>query len=243
MSAIYVSNLNKTFQNNMVEIKAVQNLTMEVQTGSFTSIVGKSGCGKTTFLKLIAGLQAADSGTINFEQSRIGFMFQDARLLPWRTVRGNLLLAFPSVRGRKNKQIETQKNNAQIENLLQLVGLAERGDEYPSRLSGGMAQRAALARCLCRNPGILLLDEPFSALDAITRKQLRVEMSRIWRKLRITVILVTHDIEEAVFLSDTVLLMNCGTITKQFTIPLEQPRIIHTPDFQNYCREIEECIG
>ncbi|GHV20315.1 sulfonate ABC transporter ATP-binding protein [Spirochaetia bacterium] len=243
MSAIYVSNLNKTFQNNMMEIKAVQNLTMEVQTGSFTSIVGKSGCGKTTFLKLIAGLQAADSGTINFEQSRIGFMFQDARLLPWRTVRGNLLLAFPSVRGRKNKQIETQKNNAQIENLLQLVGLAERGDEYPSRLSGGMAQRAALARCLCRNPGILLLDEPFSALDAITRKQLRVEMSRIWRKLRITVILVTHDIEEAVFLSDTVLLMNCGTITKQFTITLEQPRIIHTPDFQNYCREIEECIG
>jgi sulfonate transport system ATP-binding protein len=212
-----------------------------IPAGSFTVILGPSGCGKTTFLRLVAGLETADSGQINFDspiqrgsRSRFGFMFQDPRLLPWLTVEENLHLAFPPK--------ADAKRDAEIDHLLRLVGLDGWKRAYPRRLSGGMAQRSSLARALCRKPEILLLDEPFSALDAFTRARLRRDLDALWKSLNITVILVTHDIEEAVYLADRVIRMKEGGIEGCFDISLPRPREQRSGTFQNFCRLIEEAL-
>lgn len=241
-----ISGLSRTFRadprlNNGREVRAVHGFDLEVSEGSFTVIVGPSGCGKTTLLRLIAGLETADCGQIEFDgpvqrpsRFRFGFMFQDARLLPWLTVEENLRLAFPARPG--------AETGAEINNLLRLVGLEGWKTAYPRRLSGGMAQRAALARALCRKPEILLLDEPFGALDAFTRTRLRRDLDELWKSLNVTVILVTHDIEEAVYLADRVVHMKDGGIHGSLDIKLPRPRDHRSPGFQNLCRLIEEAI-
>jgi sulfonate transport system ATP-binding protein len=236
-----VNGLGRTFRNSGREVRAVRSLDLAILTGSFTVIVGPSGCGKTTFLRLLAGLEKADTGRIDFDgpveypnRSRFGFMFQDARLLPWLTVEENLRLAFPPKAGGDMA--------AEIDRLLRLVGLEGGNKIYPRRLSGGMAQRAALARALCRKSEILLLDEPFGALDAFTRSRLRRDLDELWKSLNVTVILVTHDIEEAVYLADRIILMKEGGIEGEFPISLPRPRDQRSPEFQNLCRLIEDSL-
>ena len=231
---LYVRSLSRTFFNDGKAVRAVRNVDLVIPHGSFTAIIGPSGCGKTTLLRLISGLETADSGHIDFDgpfcgphRPRFGFMFQDARLLPWLTVEENLRLAVPP-----GEVVDTGA-------LLRLVGLEGWQTAYPRRLSGGMAQRAALARALCRKPRILLLDEPFGALDAFTRSRLRRDLDELWRQLAITVILVTHDIEEAVYLADRVIRMNNGSIEGGLDISLPRPRDQRSPHFQNICRLIE----
>jgi ABC-type nitrate/sulfonate/bicarbonate transport system ATPase subunit len=214
---------------------------LNIEAGTFTVILGRSGCGKTTLLKLIAGLEKAGAGTVKFPVTaapKFGFMFQDPRLLPWLTVEQNLALAFPRPKNKKEKQLVHEE----IQKVLSMVGLEERALSWPRQLSGGMAQRAALARCLCRKPDILLLDEPLSSLDAFTRTRLRHELDRLWRELDLTVILVTHDIEEAVFLGSRVLLMEGGAMKNEFDIALPRSRDCHGAEFQEYCRKIEDKI-
>jgi ABC-type nitrate/sulfonate/bicarbonate transport system ATPase subunit len=213
----------------------VHDFSLDIPPEDFTVVVGPSGCGKTTLLKLIAGLEKPDAGNIVFsEESRFGFMFQDARLLPWLTVEENLRLAFPSqnVPGAREEIAKT----------LGLAGLAGWEAAYPRQLSGGMAQRAALARALCRKPRVLLLDEPFGALDAFTRTRLRQELDKLWKNLKMTVVMVTHDIEEAVYLADKILLMKAGGIQGKLEVSLSRPRERRSPEFQALCREIEKGI-
>jgi sulfonate transport system ATP-binding protein len=231
VAELSIKGLCRSFRNAAAEIPAVRDFSLSIASGSFTVIVGPSGCGKTTLLRLIAGLEKPDTGEIIFNKKpRFGFMFQDARLLPWLTVERNLRLAFPP---------KSENPQAEIDKVLRMVGLADWKDAYPRKLSGGMAQRVALARALCRKPSILLLDEPLGALDAMTRTKLRRELDDLWKSLGITVILVSHDIEEAVFLADRIILMRNGTIEGETEVRLPRPRERHSAEFQEICRSIE----
>jgi len=255
---INIHSLSKSYTDPEGKIiHAVQDCSLDIQGGSFTVFAGRSGCGKTTLLKLIAGLEQPDSGTIKFsaqsgnaEQSgsveysggapKFGFMFQDLRLLPWLTVEQNLALAF----SRPRNKTEKAAMQTEIRRILAMTGLPDRAASLPKELSGGMAQRAALARCLCRKPEILLLDEPLCSLDAFTRLRLRTELEKLWRQLGLTVILVTHDIEEAVFFGERIFLVNEGKPQSEVTITLPRPRDYHSTEFQEYCRKIEtELLG
>jgi len=226
-------------------IQAIWDCSLDIECGSFTVFIGKSGCGKTTLLKLIAGLEQPDSGTVEFisEQDggivpKLGFMFQDPRLLPWLTVEQNLALAFPLAKSKAEK-ITIQN---EITRILSLTGLSGRATSIPHELSGGMAQRVALARCLCRNPDILLLDEPLCSLDAFTRLHLRNELEKLRQQLGLTVILVTHDIEDAVFFGDRIFLLNEGKLAGEMPILLKRPRDYHSVEFQDYCYKIENTL-
>ena len=201
-SAVSVKGLNKIFG----DVQALDNINLEVGTGEFLSIIGVSGCGKSTLIRIIGGLEQASEGevTVNGEKvkkpsKKIGFVFQDHRLLPWLTASENIKLAL-------DKKEKDQQKIA--EKYLALVGLEKFADSYPKQLSGGMAQRVAIARALANQPDILLLDEPFGALDAMTRIKMQQELRKIWEKERITMILITHDIDEAVFLGQRVVVMS-----------------------------------
>jgi ABC-type nitrate/sulfonate/bicarbonate transport system ATPase subunit len=240
------SGLDKSyFTAEKGRVRALRECSLEIERGAFTVIVGRSGCGKTTLLKCIGGLETPDSGALDFDGGiRRGFMFQDPRLLPWLTVKENLRLAFPPQKKSRERSGDFERR---IRELLGLVGLAGWERAYPRQLSGGMAQRASLARCLCRKPELLLLDEPLSALDAFTRKRLREELGRLWANLGLTIILVTHDIEEAVYLGDTVYLMEEGCMTGRFPVgsaPLRaRPRDYRSAAFQDCCRRIEDALN
>ena len=240
LTKTYIKPEEKSSKEKMIH--ALRDCSLEIEGGSFTVIAGKSGCGKTTLLKTIAGLEHADKGTVEFTNTngepKIGFMFQDPRLLPWLTVEQNLALAFPPPKDKSEKTAMQDK----IHHTLSMVDLAGRAAALPHELSGGMAQRAALARCLCRDPRILLLDEPLSSLDAFTRIRLREELEKLWQDLNLTVILVTHDTEDAVFFGTRVFLMNEGTIQNEIPIPLARPRDCRSLEFQEYCRKIEDII-
>lgn len=241
MVELEISGLGRTYGNGGAPVEALKGLDLRAGAGSFTVVVGASGCGKTTLLRLIAGLERPGAGTIVFrdsdglpaEKPRFGFMFQDARLLPWLTVEKNLALAFPE---------KCPEAAGTIERVLDLVGLGGWAKAYPRSLSGGMAQRAALARALCRKPEILLLDEPFGALDALTRTKLRKELDELWRRLGLTVVLVTHDIEEAVYLADRVVVMEAGRIVEEFVVSLTRPREHRAADFQRLCAAVEGAL-
>jgi len=193
---------------------------------------------------MIAGLEQPDSGAVSFHgfpngEPKLGFMFQDLRLLPWLTVEQNLALAFP----RPKTKLEKSAMRDEIMHILAVTGLPDRASALPKELSGGMAQRAALARCLCRKPDILLLDEPLSSLDAFTRLHLRAELQKLWLDLGLTIILVTHDIEEAVFFGERIFLMNNGKPESEVSITLPHPRDYHSGEFQGYCEEIESLFA
>jgi ABC-type nitrate/sulfonate/bicarbonate transport system ATPase subunit len=226
-------------------IQALSDCSLDISKGSVTVIIGKSGSGKTTLLKLIAGLEQPDSGTVEFttEQTsetapKLGFMFQDPRLLPWLTVEQNLALAFPPTKSKAEKAAVRNE----IMRILSLTGLSGRAVSMPHELSGGMAQRVALARCLCRNPAVLLLDEPLCSLDTFTRLHLRNELEKLRQHLGLTMILVTHDIEDAVFFGDRIFLLNEGKLDGEIPIPLKRPRDYRSAEFQEYCRKIESTI-
>ncbi len=225
-----------------VPLLAITNASFSVGPGEFVSIIGPSGCGKSTMLRLIADLLRPTSGQIaiggqppeRLRRSRqIGFVFQDAALMPWRSSFGNVMLPLQVMR-RAGKE-----GKAKADEMLRLVGLGDFRNKRPAELSGGMRQRVSIARALTYSPKVLLMDEPFGALDQITRDEMNQELLRIWETNRATLVFVTHSISEAVFLSDRVVVMSPrpGTIRQSITIGLSRPRlpaIKHEPGFFEY---------
>ncbi|MEL6271642.1 MAG: ABC transporter ATP-binding protein [Chloroflexota bacterium] len=208
-------------------LPALGPVSLVIEAASFVSIVGPSGCGKSTLLRVIAGLQPITRGAallddevIEKPSRRVGVMFQDANLMPWRTVRDNIALPLELA----NQPKETRYRA--VEDMLPLLGLTEFPLSYPGELSGGMAQRVALGRVLIQHPDVLLLDEPFGALDALTREHISADLLRIWAQDRQTVVMVTHDINEAVLLSDRVIVLSPrpGKIVRDVTVDLPRPR-------------------
>ena len=200
--AVKITHLNKYFE----DLKVLDDVSIDIKKGEFVSVIGVSGCGKSTMLRIIGGLETPSNGEVlvygkpvKKPSRKIGFVFQDHRLLPWLTVEQNIKLALDA---------KTKNANEIVEKYLHLVGLSKFIRAYPSQLSGGMAQRVAIARALANQPDILLLDEPFGALDAITRISMQQELQKIWKTEKITMILITHDISEAVFLGERVVVMS-----------------------------------
>jgi NitT/TauT family transport system ATP-binding protein len=243
-----VTNVQKTYFTRQAPVQAVASASVDVARGEFVSLLGPSGCGKSTLLMMIAGLEQPTGGSIMLGGSEvkeprreIGVIFQDATLLPWKSALENVL--FPA---RILKlPIEIYRERAQ--ELLAMVGLAGFEHKKPSQLSGGMRQRVAICRALIHDPDILLMDEPFSALDAITRDQMNVALSEILETYRKTVIFVTHSIREAAFLSDRVVVMGGrpSTIVLDEKMPFERPRrfeIEETPEFVRVCRKLRLTI-
>jgi NitT/TauT family transport system ATP-binding protein len=225
---------------------ALGDVSLDIAAGEFLVLVGSSGCGKSTLLNLIAGLLDVTSGTIDraAELSRpgsIGMVFQSPVLLPWRNVLSNVLVATEILR------LDRTEYMSKARQLLELVGLQDFERALPYQLSGGMQQRASICRALLTDPGLLLMDEPFGALDAITREQMNLELLRIWTQSRSTVVLVTHSIQEAVFLSDRIVVMTPrpGRVASVIENRLARPRDLSTyqdPLFSDYAARIRETI-
>src|SRR5882724_3119370 len=220
--SLHIEEIQKSYAARAV----LRGLDLQLASGEFVAIVGRSGCGKSTLLRLIAGLENADGARVRFDgrwQSGINpdvrIMFQDPRLLPWRRVLANAAIGLPK-----------QKLNAARKVLAQ-VGLAERHGDWPAQLSGGQRQRVALARALVHRPRLLLLDEPLGALDALTRIEMQQLIESLWRELRFTAVLVTHDVAEAVALADRVLLVEDRKVTFDEAVPLARPRAHGSPEF------------
>jgi NitT/TauT family transport system ATP-binding protein len=249
--AIRVENVAKTFAGRHGRVRALDAVNFEVPAGQFVSILGPSGCGKSTLLRIVAGLTSADAGG-NVEvlgrvhhgvPEDLGLVFQTHNMLPWETVERNLRLA-AEVRGLPREEID-----GRVAQMLDVLGLAGFRTAYPHELSGGMRQRAALGQTLVLRPQILLLDEPFGALDALTRDQLNVELLRLWQELRKTVLLVTHSIPEAIFLSDRVLVMSerPGRVLADVAIDMPRPRDPRetklSVKFGQYVVRLEQLMG
>ena len=241
---LQISHLGKSFG----ELRALQDINLVVERGAFIAVVGPSGCGKTTFLRIVAGLEPASSGEVNLDGRAVtgpggdrGFVFQTDNLLPWRTVFANAIIG-REIAG----QVGAAERQRTME-LLKLVGLEGFESYHPRQLSGGMRQRVNLARALAIDPEILLMDEPFSALDAQTREIMQTELMRIWEAGRKTVLFVTHQIDEAVFLSDRVLVFarRPGRLRESVLIELPRPRslaIKRTSEFVRYVDHIWRLI-
>ncbi len=224
-----VTGVRRTFKVEGRDIAALSDVSLECAPGSFTALIGPSGCGKSTLLRIIAGLDRPDQGAVSIggaaplekcREGALGVAFQDAALLPWRTVRQNIALPL-QVLGRS-----LQGHAARIDQLIELVGLKGFEDARPGQLSGGMRQRVAIARTLVTEPSVLLLDEPFGALDQILRRSMNLELQRIWLANRPTTVLVTHGIDEALFLADRIIVMqrNPGRIACIVEVPFARPR-------------------
>src|SRR5262249_22751043 len=244
MEKLAITGLNKRFDG----LDVLRGIDLAVERGAFVALLGPSGCGKTTFLRIVAGLEPATSGEVLLDGRAVrgpgndrGFVFQSDNLLPWRTVLANALIG-PELAGRVG---EDERRRAL--DLLKLVGLDGFETYYPRQLSGGMRQRVNLARALAINPEVLLMDEPFSALDAQTREIMQTELLRIWNEGRKTVLFVTHQIDEAVFLSDRVLVFarRPGRLQESVEIALPRPRALavkRTPEFVAYVDRIWRLI-
>jgi ABC-type nitrate/sulfonate/bicarbonate transport system ATPase subunit len=223
---------------------AIDGVSLEVTMGELVSLVGPSGCGKSTLLRLIAGLDSADSGQLMVGAEPItgpnaerGLVFQDPNLFPWLTVRRNIEAGLVA------RHILQEKRH-EVDEFMRLVGLESFADAYPHHLSGGMAQRVALARALINHPKVLLLDEPLGALDAFTRMRMQDEVLRIWQARRTTMLLVTHDIDEAIYMSDRIVIMTQrpGRIERIIQVDLARPRDRSSADFLQLRGEILELL-
>jgi NitT/TauT family transport system ATP-binding protein len=236
--SIDVENVSKRYGTARGEdVRALDRVGISIRPGEFVSIVGPSGCGKSTLMMLVAGLIPASSGEIRVDETPVagpirgaGIVFQRDVLLDWRSVLANVLLPV------EIRKLDRRRHTAKAHDLLASVGLSGFEDKYPGELSGGMRQRVAICRALVQNPGLLLMDEPFGALDALTREQMNIDLQRMWMRERNTVVFITHSIEEAVLLSDRVVVMSArpGRIADVLTIGLERPRGAHSrsrPEF------------
>lgn len=221
-----IINLGKSYQSEIGTVVALENVNLTVKPGEFVSIIGASGCGKSTLLRLIVGLEKKFSGEIKLGDNTIngpgverGMVFQEARLFPWLSVEQNVSFGL-------DQHLEPALKNKTVKEHLKLVGLGDFAKAFPHQLSGGMQQRISIARALVNNPKVLLLDEPFGALDAMTRINMQQEVLNIWDEEKTTMILVTHDIDEAIFLGDRVAIMSNrpGTIQKILPVNLSRPR-------------------
>lgn len=245
-SYVSVGSVNKVYPSRRGSIQALRDISLEIESGEFLSIVGPSGCGKSTLLRCVAGLETISSGSLKIHGAQVkgppdnlGIVFQRDVLLEWRTVIENVLLP---VQFRGGSPIEKKdRGNA----LLKLFGLQGFEQRYPWELSGGMRQRAAICRALLDDPALLLMDEPFGALDALTRDELNIELQTIWSQTRKTVLFITHSISEAVLLSDRVAVMKKapGEIVEIIDIDLPRNRTLamrETPEFGVYTRRIRK---
>lgn len=238
---IKINNLSKVFKDKHGgEVVALQNINLDIKRGEFISIIGSSGCGKSTLLRIIAGLETEYEGNITINDKPIlspsrdkGVIFQDHRLLPWLTVAENIEFSL--------SEDQLDKEDL-IKEHIDLVGLKGFENVYPSQLSGGMAQRASIARALANKPEVLLLDEPFGALDAMTKINMQEELLKIWEKEKITMIIVTHDIDEAVYLGDRVVVMSSrpGKIKRIENTDLGHYRLRTSPNFTKAKEKIYE---
>ncbi len=234
--------------NKRKKVVALESLDLHVESNEFVSIIGPSGCGKSTFLLLTAGLESMTSGKIICDGKPVtgpdpsrAIVFQEYLLFPWQTVRKNIEFG-PRVNG-----VSAEERKKISDEFISLVGLEGFENQYPHELSGGMKQRVAIARALANNPDILLMDEPFGALDALTREMLQTELLRIWQKAKCTVLFVTHSISEAILLSDRVVIMSPrpGRIISDISIDLPRPRsreTLFTPEFKEYEKIMRKLI-
>jgi NitT/TauT family transport system ATP-binding protein len=237
-------------------VKAIEDVSLSIQKGEFIAVVGPSGCGKSSLMKLISGLHPPASGALTIEGKpvtgplkSVGMAFQNSCLLPWRTAVENVLLPLEIVEPHRSRFSREKRSYRQkAVDLLNAVGLTGFTDKYPWELSGGMQQRTSICRALVHEPEILMLDEPFGALDAFTREELWCALRDLQAERHVTVMLVTHDLREAVFLADTVYVMSSrpGRIVRRRTVDIARPRdleVTYTPHFQDIVHELRALIG
>jgi NitT/TauT family transport system ATP-binding protein len=238
-----IRDVSKTFIIGQERVEALHHVDLIVDKGELVCLIGASGCGKSTLLRIIAGFEAPTSGDVRVYDAPItgpgsdrGMVFQDYALFPWLTVRQNI--AF----GPAQKKLSKKEVVELTEKHLEMVGLAKFADRYPYQLSGGMKQRVSIARVLANEANILLMDEPFGALDALTREQLQDELLEIWARTHVTILFVTHSVEEATLLSDRVVVMTAGPgrIDSDNRISLPRPREVSAPDFNAVRRNLTE---
>jgi len=242
---IRLDSVRKVFRKDDEEFVAVSDVTLDIKEGELVSIVGPSGCGKSTILKILAGLHPHDGGqvTMDFDASRdIGMVFQQALLLKWRRIIDNVLLP-AEILG-----LPAKASRERAKDLLQMVGLSDFSGSYPYELSGGMQQRAAIARSLIHDPKVVLMDEPFGALDALTREKMNLDLLRIWAESNKTILFVTHGIQEAVLLGTQVAVLTAGParMAAHMTIDLPHPRTLDMKThetFGAYTRQIYSLLG
>ena len=227
MKSVVLESLSKTYFDPYrgSQVTAVKDLSLTIDEGDFVAVVGPSGCGKTTVLNMIAGFVPKTSGRILLSGTEVkgpgpdrGVVFQSFALFPWKTVRENVAFG-PKMRG-----IGKAERNRIADEYLAMAGLSHAADRYPSELSGGMQQRVGVVRALANNPDVLLMDEPFASVDAQTRMTLQEELTRIWEERRPTVVFITHDVAEAVFLANKVVVLAQGRLLAEVEVPLERPR-------------------
>lgn len=240
---IRLDGISKSYTLNGEPLPVLDDISFAVSDDEFLTLVGPSGCGKSTVLNIIADWIVPDDGTVDIQPSRpevrVGFVFQDPTLLDWRTVRQNLKFALQGL------GIPKTEHDERIENALELVGLSDFADQYPPTLSGGMQQRVGFARAFCVGPDVLLMDEPFSSLDELTARTLRRKVLDIWHDTPFTAILVTHNIEEAVYLSDEVVVLSDTptVIRDSVSIDIDRPRDPESPEVLEHEQAILKTLG
>jgi len=241
-------NISKTFKSRKDELKVLDNCSLELKENEFVSIVGTSGCGKSTLLNIIAGLLPPSSGKVLVDGQTIkgpgrdrGVVFQSYTLFPWLSVENNILFAL------KNTKLSKIEKSNLVKHYIDSVGLSGFEQSYPKELSGGMKQRVAIARALVYKPSVMLMDEPFGALDAQTRGMMQELLLKVWQEHKTTVLFITHDVDEAIFMSDRVLIMTArpGKIKEEINVNLGRPRsyeLLTSPEFMLLKRQILDAI-
>ncbi len=245
---VNVRDVSISFKSRGSTVQAVKSVSINVQPGEFVSIIGPSGCGKSTLMNAVAGFTQANTGTLTLDGKPItgpgadrGVVFQQYSLFPWMTVRKNVEF------GLKMQGMAATQRETQARTLLGLAGLLAFENHYPSQLSGGMRQRVGIVRALATSPQVLLMDEPFGALDSQTRTVMQEILTNMWQRLRLSVLFITHDIEEAIFLSDRIYVMTArpGRVKAEIQVPLPRPRkpeMMDTPEFNSLLRSIKKLI-
>jgi NitT/TauT family transport system ATP-binding protein len=254
LSLVELDRVSMVYGRGAAAVRAIDEVTLEIAQGEFIAVVGPSGCGKSSLMRLISGLHPPAAGTLLVEGApvrgplkSVGMAFQNSNLLPWRTAIENVLLPLEIVEPYR-RDFSKQKYSTKARELLESVGLAGFTEKHPWELSGGMQQRTSICRALIHEPEILLLDEPFGALDAFTREELWVALRDLQAARKVTVMLVTHDLREAVFLADTVYVMSSrpGRIVRRCEVPIPRPReleVTYAPAFQDVVHELRALIG
>ena len=242
---IRIDGVNKTFVSGRRQVVALQDIHLDIPHGQFTCLLGPSGCGKSTLLNAVAGFSQPSSGAITVDGAPVtgpgperGMVFQEYALFPWMTVERNIAFGL-EIEGQNKERIATT-----VEQLLNMLGLVEFRARYPKDLSGGMRQRVAIARVLALDSPVMLMDEPFGALDALTRRNLQDELLRIWTETRKTILFVTHSIEEAIYLADRIVVMTYrpGTVKRDIMVELPRMRDPAAPEFNALKRELGQLV-
>ncbi len=243
MAGVIIRDLSKKYNIRGKPVDALSRINLSIKDGSFVTIVGKSGCGKTTLLRILCGLEEKTSGEIIFKPDsnecdkkiNIGIVFQEPRLMPWLTIEQNMSFSLLETENKSRRK-------ERVHEYLEMLGLKDFKDAYPAQVSGGMAQRAALGRTLCYDPDLILMDEPLGALDAFNRRKLQDELMEIFFNKKKTIVFVTHDVNEAVYLGQKVIVMDSGKITDEMPVDFSYPRPTKTKAYFDLTETILQLI-